>query len=207
MKITEVDRGTRKGFVKITLDNNENIMISEEDYIIQHLYEEKELSSEDLIYLKVSCSRRLAKLIALKYSVIKLRTCHEVAEKLKKMEFEMEVIDFVINDLELLGYLNDRIYVQKFINQSRNLKPKSSKKIEFELLKKGIQKNIIEEELEIFRGDDLSLALDIAVKKFGKSNIPEDILKKKIFYFLMSRGFDYDIIKKVYSKMDKKECD
>lgn len=72
-----------------------------------------------------------------------------------------------------------------------------------ELAQKGIDKNIIEEVLdEMLCGDnELELAKKVfekAIKKYG--NIEDSDVKQKVIKYLLSKGFNYDMIEKVLKK-------
>jgi regulatory protein len=205
MMIIEVIKEYRKGLVKIIFQNNDSLIITEEDYFTQALYEEKDLTDEDVEYLKFNCSKKLAKSVAIKFVALKYRTVFEVQDKLKDKEFSIDVIDDVIDDLIKYGYLDDEEYVKRYISNCNNLKPKSKKKIEFELIRKGIEKDLILEKLEENIIDEFEIAYKLAYKRFGNKNYDKDTLKKKTFYFLSNRGFEYSIIKRVYEKIHNKE--
>ena len=76
----------------------------------------------------------------LKYILFKKRTEQEVRQKFK--EDSGELLDDVIEELKELGYINDEFYIQKAVNEFRNLKNMSIKEIEYKLMTKGLKKDI-----------------------------------------------------------------
>ncbi|MDR0484191.1 MAG: recombination regulator RecX [Alphaproteobacteria bacterium] len=121
-----------------------------------------------------------------------------------------EVIEF----LEKLGYLNDKIYSK---NQLRNLlnKGKSTIAINYKLQEKGVSKEDIRETLisKDKTGMELYAALKFLRRKsFGAYRKPlddEELLQKKIekeYASIARQGFNYDTIKKVLN-MEKTEVE
>ena len=56
-----------------------------------------------------------------------------------------ELLDDVIEELKELGYIDDRVYIEKAVREYMNLKNLSIKEIEFKLMSKGIKKTIIDD--------------------------------------------------------------
>jgi len=74
------------------------------------------------------------------------------------------------------------------------------------LIKRGINSEIISDVLrdKISDEDKLNNAMTIASKKYDNlknRNIDKDVIKRKLITFLNSRGYNYDIIKTVCSKL------
>ncbi|MEN8906722.1 MAG: regulatory protein RecX [Clostridiales bacterium] len=201
MRITMINKNVSKGKIKIILDNDESILISEDVFFDKNLYEDKEISQDEIEYLKFDCSKRLAKLTAIKFLILKLRTNFEVFNNLKQKGFSEEIIEIVIKDLEMLGYLNDKIYVEKYIKDCENLRAISLKKIEYNLLKKGIKRDLIETLIYMDEDVEFKKAFKISENKFEKLKSDKDLYKKKLFNFLKNRGFNYKTIKRVYDEL------
>ena len=62
-----------------------------------------------------------AKISAVKYIVYKKRTTEEVRSKLRTLEVPIEIIEDVIENLIEEEYLNDEIYIQKFIKENSKI--------------------------------------------------------------------------------------
>jgi regulatory protein len=83
----------------------------------------------------------------------------------------------------------------------------SSKKIKTELFKRGVASKLIDETLnERLKEDDFENATKLAKKKLEvliKRNLEPKELQNKLSSFLFSKGFEYDLIKDVVSKLMK----
>ena len=86
-------------------------------------------------------------------------------------------------------------------------KNQGKKKIKYTLLQKGIDENIIEEELEKLDKDEIrEVVYEMALKKYNilsKRESDEYKLSQKLYRFLMGKGYDYDLIKDVVKSIVK----
>lgn len=195
MLITSIERNKKnKQRFSVFIDNEYSFSVSEEAYLRMNLYEKKEISDSEIEHLKVFENFKTAKASAIRYLSLKLHSGNEVYKKLENDGFDEKTINSVIDELMSMGYINDKIYVQKFIYDRSILKPKAKKMLKFELLSKGIEENIIDEILNEWEVDEAAVANNLVKKKFGKYNIEEEKVRKKIFSFLRHRGYSYEII-------------
>lgn len=115
------------------------------------------------------------------------------------------LINSVIKKLKEQKFLDDREFVKWWIEQRSKVKPKSLKFIIFELKQKGITKDLIEEVLgsdDFETVSDYDKALKLAQKRIIRYR--GETYKKtyeKMARFLASKGFDWEIIKKVIDQI------
>jgi regulatory protein len=134
-------------------------------------------------------SFEIAKEKAFRYLALAKKTEYEVREKLKKGNFDDEVIDNVISYLSKLSYINDEEYVDAYIRQCMRLQNYSIFEIKQKLLQKGIKKYIIEEKLTQLQNTDYENKL---IKKIlGTKCKNMESLKQK--QYLYRRGFNINI--------------
>jgi len=105
-----------KDILLVYIDGSYSFSISRGDYISLNLYEEKELTEEDVEYIKNTVNVRAAKYAAVKYLSLKQRSSGEVYGKLKREGYDGDVIEKAIEELQDMGYINDRVYARKFVN-------------------------------------------------------------------------------------------
>lgn len=119
----------------------------------------------------------------LKYILYKKRTEQEVRQKFKLDSGEL--LDDVIEELKELGYIDDRVYIEKAVREYINLKNLSIKEIEFKLMSKGIKKTVIDDYIYNKREDlmeyEIKSAINIISKKISSTEEVEllNYLKKK----------------------------
>ena len=150
-----------------------------------------------------------------------MRSKKEIKDYLLKKEINEELINNAIEKLEEQGYLSDLSYVRAFINDKISLSNDGPYKIREQLIKLGINEEIIFKELEIFDKELEQKRIEKLIDKQIKinRNKGEYLLKKKIQEHLINLGYskelvillinrievdDEDIKKKEYDKLYKK---
>ena len=135
----------------------------------------------------------------------------ELSRKLWNKDYEQKLIDEVIEDLQKKGFLNDEDFIRAFVAEKSKAKNWSSKKIKAELFKRGVASKLIDETLnhQPVESDNES-AMKLAKKKYEvllKRNLEPKELRNKLSTYLFSKGFEYELIKEVISKLIKANDD
>lgn len=185
----------------ICIDNSYSLSVPEEVYFKHNLYEKPEISDEELEVIKKASSFSMAKTKALTYLSFKARTSKEVENKLIKDGFSANIVAKVIKELIVDGYINDSIYVRRYINDRIKLKPKSKNMLVYELKNKGIDETVILEVLDELKIDNMAIASNLLLKKFNDFNISDIKIKRKIYSFLRYRGFNDSEIRDVLKQI------
>ncbi|OFZ59443.1 MAG: hypothetical protein A2328_11095 [Bdellovibrionales bacterium RIFOXYB2_FULL_36_6] len=130
--------------------------------------------------------------LALNYLALQPRSIHEIHLYLTKKGFDEDIVSSIIDLLMEYKYLDDRNFTKSFVESRVKNKPKSKFALTYELNKKGIDSNVIEDVLKDY--DDYGLALKALEPKI-RLWVPlnSEIFKKKIMNFLQYRGFSYSI--------------
>ena len=111
-------------------------------------------------------------------------------ERLAKRCEDPELIERVLIYLVEEGYQSDSRFAESYI-RAKSDQGQGSKKIAFDLSRKGIAKNLIEELLSNRKENPKQIALEYLKRKFGEEP-PVDIKQKaKWFRHMAGRGFDY----------------
>jgi regulatory protein len=141
-----------------------------------------------------------------KYCALRERSTKEVNKKL----FELGVLEdkalLVIEKLQQEGFLNEKRYVSAYARGKFRNKKWGRKKIEIELKKQGITKELLEKGLNEIESKDYLEVLDsLLLKKWklikakaGNTDYSEHDLftpaMQKLLNYAMQKGFEYDII-------------
>ena len=127
----------------------------------------------------------------LRYILYKKRTEQEVRTKFQK-DIEENMLEDIIEYLKEAGYINDKEYIEKTVNNFMVLKNMSIKEIKYKLMSKGLNKNDIEdyvyekkEELEEY---EMKSARNIIYKKSATME------QEEIVQFLLKKGYKKDNI-------------
>ena len=127
----------------------------------------------------------------LKYILFKKRTEKEVRQKFR--EDSGELLDDVIEELKELDYINDEFYIQKAINEFRNLKNMSIKEIQYKLMAKGIKKDDIDNYICNNKEELLDYEINSAKNIFTKKQTTME--EEEIEMYLRKKGFLSETIK------------
>ncbi len=135
----------------------------------------------------------------------------ELRRKLWNKDYEPKLIDEVIEDLKMKGYLDDKDFIRVFVAEKSKSKNWSIKKIKSQLIKSGLAIKLIDEQLSVQPSDsDFENAMKLAEKKYEiliKRNLEPKDLRNKLSTYLFSKGFDYDMIKEVCFKIMRSEIE
>lgn len=126
-------------------------------------------------------------------------------DKLKQKGYPPEVLDVTLDRLEKQGLLNDRALAQSLCQSYVNYKFSGRKRIAFELGKKGIRQNLIHEVLESYSPEEeKDKALELAKQKWDRwTRLDKMKRRKKVYDFLLRRGFDFNIARETIDKLLK----
>lgn len=126
------------------------------------------------------------------------RSRKEIHDFLKKKIYGPELIEKTIERLRELGHVDDTKFVQWWVEQRQGRKPKGMQLIVYELMSKGVARDIIEQVLSSDLGDQKELAKKAISKKIDTlKNVSVLEKKKKLGDFLFRRGFSGDVIRRV----------
>lgn len=169
--------------------------LSEEDYLRLSLYEKTSFSEGDIVRLRDLSDYSKAKSRALDYLSYKLRTSFEVERIMKREGYGDGIIDRVISELKSEGYINDLMYVKKYVYDRSKQNPKAGRMLEHELKARGVDPEIIEEGLLEFKIDNTIVASELIGKKYKNEDLSDPKIRRKIYLYLRYRGFRDDEIK------------
>mgnify|MGYP001193589208 FL=1 len=116
----------------------------------------------------------------------------------KKIRFHLyNEIQIIIEKLEKLNLINDQVFVESKI-QSLQYQAKSKNYIKQYLLQKGIDKQLIEEQISLFYENNKNLEKENALKFAKKRNLLDNDQDYQKKLSKMARaGFSYDIAKEI----------
>lgn len=139
------------------------------------------------------------------YLSYRMRTCAEVAKKLKDKGYDEDEIEGAIEQLKSLKYLDDYEYALRYYQYSSS-KHHGARRAERELSDKGVPSETIalayEDYIYESKVDEYEEALEIAKKEVELKGIaPDDRMIARVARKLESRGFRADDIYRVMSEM------
>lgn len=136
------------------------------------------------------------------------RSEKEIRDYLQKKKALPEIIEKIIVYCKDHNFLNDERFAQDWIRSRSAYRLKSKRIIKIELLKKGIDPQIIERTLNQGHGqiNDLEQAKKLVGKKIKRfKDLPKNVIYQKLGGFLSRRGFDWDTIEESIDDVLKSE--
>lgn len=162
----------------------------------------EELSPENYRIITQEILPKRVKLRAMNLLKSRAYTTMQLREKLRAGEYSEEFIALAIDYVSSFGYLDDRMYAADFVEY--NKESKSKRRIQMDLQKKGISKELFEEVWEETAGDAQKELETKQIKRLmeKKHFCLESASKEEIFKmmgFLYRKGFSTDLIRNVVS--------
>jgi regulatory protein len=131
------------------------------------------------------------------------RSERELYERLKIKKFSLNTIKSTLSFLIEKKFLDDNYFAKAWI-ESRLKKPFGIRKIREELRIKGIDKEIIENQISRIKEDyaEKEVVLELAKKRLSRfKELDPQKAKARLWGYLMRRGFSSDIITEVTSEL------
>lgn len=158
-----------------------------------------ELSEESYQEIMTQILPKRAKLRSMNLLQSRDYTRRQLADKLEQGDYPQECIEEAIAYVESYGYIDDKRYARDFIEY--HLSSRSRTRMETDLMRKGINKEIIREAFDELAGsgveqDELAMACDLLRKKKYCADTATRQEQQKMYGFLYRRGFRSDIISK-----------
>lgn len=160
---------------------------------------DQELSEESYQEIMTQILPKRAKLRSMNLLQSRDYTRRQLADKLEQGDYPQECIEEAIAYVESYGYIDDKRYARDFIEY--HLSSRSRTRMETDLMRKGINKEIIREAFDELAGsgveqDELAMACDLLRKKKYCADTATRQEQQKMYGFLYRRGFRSDIISK-----------
>lgn len=192
MIITDIKKAKGKNY-SVYIDDKIAFEISEYILMKLNIHIGMELTNKELDFIKNQVLISMSKSDAVNFVSYKMRTVHEVEMKLKE-KYPVETIEQAIEYLNQNGYLNDELYVEKFINEKKKLGKLSQKELVYKLMEKGIKRDLAEKMIDKTEYDE-SVYAEKVISKMGKTNDKKEELK--IRSYLYRKGFSKETIDKI----------
>ncbi|MBC8042619.1 MAG: regulatory protein RecX [Rhizobacter sp.] len=143
-----------------------------------------------------------AKTSALNYLSMRVHSTKELKDKLKKKGFGLDAISRVLVRLEELGLTDDKRFAEVLLRDKLR-KPIGKRRLQQELYKKGIKRDMASEVMEATDLNADALCQTAAERKLRSLQKEPDKqkAKRKLIDFLMRRGFEWEVIRPVVEKL------
>ena len=197
MKVTDIqDQKNNKQRVSVFVDNEYAFSLDREDLFFLKIKVGRELTKEDIDECVTACNFTKARNKAFDIISRKPLSSYELITKLKEKGYDTIVCEKVKEELTSLGYIDDASYANLFLEYCLS-KMWVKRKIEFEMINKGLSKDIIDEVLNSIDNEEQDEKIkETILLKYKGENLSDIKVKAKITRYFASRGFDFSVIEK-----------
>ncbi|MFH0985878.1 MAG: regulatory protein RecX [Candidatus Omnitrophota bacterium] len=133
----------------------------------------------------------------------------ELKRKLEGKGYSASIIDQALSDLKIQGILDDTAYAKDLMARLTLGKCVGRHRIAFELKRHGISKKITGEMLETLstEGETERAFEQARLKWSGWSQLDPQKRKKRLYDFLIRKGYDFQLAQDILQKLSKESSD
>lgn len=196
MYVTKLTPVTKAKY-KVYLDEQFAFVLYKGELSLYGIQEGNDLSQNVVEQIKKNVLEKRAKLRAMHILERADRTEAELFSKLKQDLYPEDVIMCAMQYVKAFGYIGDLNYANRFVESKQ--RTKSKREIMLLLQQKGIASEYIAQALEncYEESDEKDTIKKIVEKKHFCAEEATEHEKKKMFDYLMRKGFRYEDIRQV----------
>jgi len=129
--------------------------------------------------------------IALNQLSMSPKTRAQLEKALARKGTPEDVVKTVLDRLTELGYVDDLAYAQMFIRSKTQTKHLARRAMSYELAKRGVHKDLIEEALlDITTEDEWEMARQLVAKKLrSMTDLGQEVITRRLMGILARKGY------------------
>lgn len=204
-----IDRIFAKGGGRVSIEfyGGHQINLNPEVFARFDIHPGDLLDEETLCQLEEAEKYSLALAKALNFLSYRSRSKKEIEKKL--FGCDSSVVHQVISRLDEIGLMDDRAFARQWIEERSESKGLGRRRLFSELMLKGIDREVIEEELSSL-GDESERAKKLVNAKFSRMRVRSmdmhtENLRMKMYAFLARKGYDPDVARRAVVEVLKDE--
>lgn len=198
MKISKISTQKKKHRYNIYVNDSFSLGVHEDVLIKYNLSVGMEVSDDFIQDVLMAEEQSKATNYCLNRLSYRQRSEKELRDSMKIKGYAEDNIEVAIEYCKKYGYIDDLKFAQSFVSDKINLNKYGPERIKYDLILKGISRDIIDKALVVDRDEQLNMAREVANKK--KSSYKNDnqiAIYRKMSSFLQRKGFTYDVISSV----------
>jgi regulatory protein len=160
----------------------------------------QELSDEKIAQLRAEDEREVAYQRVLRLIQYRPRSENEIRQLLRRHATPEGSTEEVIERLKQSGLIDDPGFAQAWVENRADLHPRSRRALAYELSRRGIDAQVIEESLTTI--DDDAMAYQAAQRPARRyKDLEWNDFRQKIYRYLAQRGFNYEASAQAISRI------
>lgn len=131
---------------------------------------------------------------------IRPRSEREVRDRLKLKGYAPLLVEDIVSGLKKTGEIDDLKFANFWVESRMHQNPAGDVILKHELKRKGVEADVIEAALlhKAENYDEYAIALPMAEERFRRfSKIDRRKALKRVYDFMLRRGFKYDTVQKI----------
>ena len=205
MKILEAQR-LRRSLYRLTLDSGEELPIDKRTFDESPYRVGGQIDAEQLAALAAQSVYNRAHDTALYWLGQRDLSGRELEKKLAAGETPPEVASAVVERLRQVGLLDDAAYARRAARSLAQYKQYPRRRVEQELLRRGIDRQTAREAVEETDSDDFQQALALVRKKYYNKLTDRD-LRQKTVAALARRGYPFEVARRAVETAAQEQTD
>lgn len=201
MTITRIKELTKSRYL-ITVDDEFTFVLYKGELRIYKVKLLSEMTEDNFREIMTVVLPKRAKLRLLNLLQKKSYTEKQLKEKLEEGYYPVDIIKIAIDYVKSYGYINDQQFASDYYEYYKSSKSKNAMKRE--LMKRGIPNEYMEHLFELTEGstdeEEIQIKRWLEKKHYSLEISMKD--KKKLYDFLMRKGYSFDKIKQVMKLSD-----
>ena len=123
-------------------------------------------------------------------------------DKLREWGLDANDIDLIIDELVETDFINEKRYLVAFVRGKFYSNKWGKGKIKSALLKKKFREDDIQEALKkLDPSEYMKAAEKLIVRKMEKHDLNDRKEKSKVYYYMLSKGYESDIVVSIFKKL------
>ena len=193
MKITAIKQQVKqKSRYSIFVDDEYAFSLGSDALLDAQLSIGREIDESELAAFKKLSSDDKAYGLTLAYIARRMRSEGELRDYFRRKEYDEGLVDQLLERLKKSKWLDDVDFAERWVENRRQLKQSSTKKIRLELRQKHVASDIIDNVLG-HQEEDEHKALKLLIEKKRRQSRYQD--NEKLMAYLARQGFAYGDIK------------
>lgn len=204
MRVTQVVE-LNKTRSKVYIDSEFAFVLYKGELRLYHISEGKDISDKDYNTIMNELLPKRARLRAMNLLKSREYTTEELKRKLRMGDYPENIIDEAIEYVASYRYIDDLRYATDYITSQENIR--SRRRIEQDLLRKGISKSTLEQawlkwEEKGGSQDEISMIQKLLQKRHFDIDTTDIREQQRIYTFLVRKGFSHDSIRRAIKLQD-----
>lgn len=140
------------------------------------------------------------------FRILAARSCSEAEIRLRLLRagYGEQCVEEVLGKLRDYGYVDDARFAQDKVLALMHDKGFGRARIAYELKRRGVNAELIEEAIQsaLDEASEEEIAFNVASKRVaGYSGLPVPLVRRRLYGFLMRRGFSHEIISRAIRRV------